>query len=250
MTCDWSGERVPNELGSSRPGASVGRRCATFARLCSSRSSTMRPACRSPRGAYPAFGILLSPIISAAANALSSVSPSAVRCGCRRRDRLRSAARPGRFRVGLRVFAKTGCPERVSNLAVEKPGKGRTLQWTCPNRVLAMLLLLVMVTLGAAPTWAAEAQLRRGSDLGVSGHVSDSYCGDHAPGFGQAAHCGSACCATLILPASVIEVSFRRFIPGRKPASQEGGLAPEVTPPPPKGPHCEQRTPARIRGGS
>ena len=51
------------------------RPCATSGRTCSSPSSTTPPACRSPPGMlYPAFGLLLSPIIAAAAMALSSVS--------------------------------------------------------------------------------------------------------------------------------------------------------------------------------
>jgi Cu+-exporting ATPase len=47
---------------------------ATSARTCSSRSSTTRWACRSPPVLYPAFGLLLSPMIAAAAMSLSSVS--------------------------------------------------------------------------------------------------------------------------------------------------------------------------------
>ena len=48
---------------------------ATSARTCSSPSSTTPPACPIAAGLlYPVFGILLSPIIAAAAMALSSVS--------------------------------------------------------------------------------------------------------------------------------------------------------------------------------
>ena len=48
---------------------------ATSARTCSSPSSTTPPASRLPReSCYPTFGILLSPIVAAAAMALSSVS--------------------------------------------------------------------------------------------------------------------------------------------------------------------------------
>ncbi len=51
------------------------RRWRTSARTCSSPSSTMPPACRSrPACSIPLFGILLSPVIAAAAMALSSVS--------------------------------------------------------------------------------------------------------------------------------------------------------------------------------
>ena len=51
------------------------RRCATSARICSSRFSTTPPACPIAAGAlYPTFGLLLSPTIAAAAMALSSVS--------------------------------------------------------------------------------------------------------------------------------------------------------------------------------
>ena len=50
-------------------------RCATSGRTCSSRSSTTRSACRSRRASlYPYFGILLDPMIAAAAMSLSSVS--------------------------------------------------------------------------------------------------------------------------------------------------------------------------------
>ena len=62
--------------GIVRRAAAVGAPpCATSGRTCSSPSSTTRAGVPIAAGVlYPAFGILLSPIIAAAAMALSSVS--------------------------------------------------------------------------------------------------------------------------------------------------------------------------------
>jgi Cu+-exporting ATPase len=54
---------------------SRGRRCGRCGRTCSGRSSTTAWGFRLPAGVlYPAFGILLSPVIASAAMAFSSVS--------------------------------------------------------------------------------------------------------------------------------------------------------------------------------
>ena len=111
------------------------------------------------------------------------------------------------------------------------------MRWTCPIRILAMLLLLAMVTIGAAPLLAAgtgvHLEHHQSEELGPVPVVSG--CGDHTSGIAPGACCGSVCCAPLIPPPSANEATCGPFTPRPpKAASLGAGLAPEISPPPPK----------------
>lgn len=108
------------------------------------------------------------------------------------------------------------------------------MRWTYRSGVLAVLLAVLMLAVGAPPMSAVGANVHPGHDHGADISVSDvASCNHPAPSLGHAC-CAANCYGALMSAVPLFVASVCRFVPQPGEASHATSRSPEIAPPPPK----------------